>query len=80
MGTSNYPGKIHRLSKEDILERNAKIQRMVEIGASYSDIGRRYGLTESTVRSMVSKGKVKAGVTRLFGSPGNLSRSMFVDD
>lgn len=77
MGTSNIKAKIHRLEHEELVERNQKIQRMVELGCEYSAIGRRYGLTENTVRSMVSKGKIQAGVNRRFGSAGNIDRAMY---
>ena len=48
---------IHRLSESDRKERNEKILRMVEIGAEYQDIGRRYGLARDTIAQIVREAR-----------------------
>jgi Mor family transcriptional regulator len=68
---------MHRLSREEQLERNARIQKKIELGVSYQDISRMYGLTEATICGMVKKGKLKSGIERCFGHTGSLERCCF---
>lgn len=71
---------MHLLSKEERLERNQRIQKKIELGVSYQDISRMYGLSEKTITTMVKKGKLQKGIERCFGHSGSLERCCFCGD
>lgn len=73
------PMGIHRLNKTDLAERNRKIEYMIAIGCSYSDIGRRYNLSVKTITTMVKRGTLEKGTKDCFRGTGCLSRSCFMD-
>lgn len=68
--------KIHRLSDEDREERNRKIEKMVALGCSYEDIGRRYGLHRQSISQIV---KDRGGIVARFGNVHSWSRSCYGD-
>ena len=72
---------IHRLSKEELIERNEKIFRMIEIGADYHDIGRRYGLSAGTIKSILGRARrdQKRKIRSWGDNPFSLERACNVD-
>jgi len=67
----------HRLSKEDMKERDEKILKMAEIGADYRDIGKRYGISSYRVYEIVRKHDKTRGIKARFGSSNNTGRACF---
>ena len=57
-------------------ERNLKILRMLELGCSYEDVGRRYGLSPLSIPGMIRR--EFGGRGRKF-PPNDLARACFVD-
>jgi hypothetical protein len=51
--------KIHRLSEEELAERDEKICRMANMGCLQADIGRRYGLAPKSVRGAIRRCREK---------------------
>ena len=72
-----YP--IKRLTKSEQEERNRKISKMIQLGCSYADIGRRYGITPRTIHSLIRRGQVEQGTKDCFGSAGDFGRACYVD-
>lgn len=71
--------KIHRLSDEDREERNRKIEKMVALGCSYEDIGRRYGINRHTISNLIKRGQVRGGIVARFGNVHSLTRGCYGD-
>ena len=66
--------------KQELKERNTKIAKMIELGCSYEDIGRRYGVSKNTISKMVYDGKLGPGINARFGGSNSSGRACFVLD
>jgi DNA invertase Pin-like site-specific DNA recombinase len=80
-GEVGEEGKVsHRwLPEAERADRNAKIKKMVDMGCSYSDIARRYGLARDSVRSIIKRKYGSQGTKSIFGHTRNWSRACYVD-
>ena len=63
----------------ELTERNEKIRKMIEYGASYSDIAGRYGLKRGSIRTIVTRKLGNKGTRAYLGATNGWDRNCWLD-
>ena len=63
----------------ELTERNEKIRKMIEYGASYSDIAGMYGLKRSSIRGIVRRKLDNRGTKAYLGATNGWDRNCWLD-
>ena len=63
----------------ELEERNAKIRKMIEYGASYSDIAGRYGLKRNSIKTIINRHLGGKGTKAYLGATNGWDRNCWLD-